>query len=92
MPLRLERALLSVSSLDAFLPAMDDAMFWPVLNFCNLMNLLLRLVYLRLSVWLELNLSDRIVMETFAECRALGRFALRRGGDTIAIGVIDETL
>lgn len=43
------------------------------------------------TAWLELTLSDRIVVESFAECRALGRFALRRSGDTIAIGVIDET-
>jgi elongation factor 1 alpha-like protein len=40
----------------------------------------------------ELTLSDRIVMESYSECRALGRFVLRRGGDTIAIGIIDETL
>jgi elongation factor 1 alpha-like protein len=40
----------------------------------------------------ELTLSDRIVMESYSECRALGRFVLRRGGATIAIGIIDETL
>lgn len=40
----------------------------------------------------ELTLSDRIVMEKYSECRALGRFVLRRGGDTVAIGLIDETL
>jgi translation elongation factor EF-1alpha len=40
----------------------------------------------------ELTLSDRIVMESYAKCRALGRFVLRRGGDTIAIGIIDEPL
>lgn len=40
----------------------------------------------------EITLSDKIVMESYSECRALGRFVLRRGGDTIAIGIIDETL
>jgi elongation factor 1 alpha-like protein len=39
----------------------------------------------------EITLSDKIVMESYSECRALGRFVLRRGGDTIAIGIIDET-
>ena len=38
----------------------------------------------------ELTLSDRIVMEKCSDCRALGRFVLRRGGDTVAIGLIDE--
>mmetsp|Transcript_57629 Transcript_57629/g.140767 ORF Transcript_57629/g.140767 Transcript_57629/m.140767 type:complete len:615 (-) Transcript_57629:520-2364(-) len=38
----------------------------------------------------ELTLSDRIVMEKYSDCRALGRFVLRRGGDTVAIGLIDE--
>lgn len=40
----------------------------------------------------ELTLSDKIVMESYSQCRPLGRFVLRRGGDTIAIGIIDETL
>ncbi|KAG7370118.1 translation elongation factor EF-1 subunit alpha [Nitzschia inconspicua] len=40
----------------------------------------------------ELTLSDKIVMESYSDCRSLGRFVLRRGGDTIAIGIIDETL
>jgi elongation factor 1 alpha-like protein len=44
------------------------------------------------SAVIEITLSDRIVMESYTECRALGRFVLRRGGETIAIGVIDETL
>ena len=40
----------------------------------------------------EISLSDKIVMERFQDCRALGRFVLRRGGDTIAVGIIDEVL
>jgi elongation factor 1 alpha-like protein len=40
----------------------------------------------------ELTLSDRIVMEKYSDCRALGRFVLRRGGGTVAVGLIDETL
>jgi elongation factor 1 alpha-like protein len=46
------------------------------------------------SAIVELKLSDntKIVMDRFQECRALGRFVLRRGGDTIAIGIIEEVL
>jgi elongation factor 1 alpha-like protein len=44
------------------------------------------------SAVVELTLSDKIVLEPFSQCRALGRFVLRRGGDTIAVGVIDELL
>jgi elongation factor 1 alpha-like protein len=44
------------------------------------------------SAIVEMTLSDRIVMEPFSQCRALGRFVLRRGGDTIAVGVIEEVL
>lgn len=43
------------------------------------------------SAVVELTLSDKIVMDTYANCRPLGRFVLRRGGETIAIGIIDET-
>jgi elongation factor 1 alpha-like protein len=42
------------------------------------------------SAVVELTLSAGICMEPFSECRALGRFVLRRGGDTVAVGVIDE--
>jgi elongation factor 1 alpha-like protein len=38
----------------------------------------------------EITLSDRICMEPFAECRSLGRFVLRRSGETIAVGIIEE--
>mmetsp|Transcript_21311 Transcript_21311/g.47240 ORF Transcript_21311/g.47240 Transcript_21311/m.47240 type:complete len:367 (-) Transcript_21311:1109-2209(-) len=44
------------------------------------------------SAKIEFAVSDKIVMEPFSECRSLGRFVLRRGGETIAIGVIDTTL
>lgn len=39
----------------------------------------------------EIKLSEKICLETFNECRALGRFALRRSGDTVAVGIV-ETL
>ena len=42
------------------------------------------------SAIVELTLSDKICMEPFSECRALGRFVLRRGGETVAVGVIEE--
>eukprot|EP00934_Nitzschia_sp_Nitz4_P003075 Nitzschia sp. Nitz4//scaffold473_size5632//469//2538//NITZ4_009212-RA/size5632-augustus-gene-0.1-mRNA-1//1//CDS//3329552700//3065//frame0 len=42
------------------------------------------------SATVELTLSERVVVESFQECRALGRFVLRRGGHTIAVGVIDQ--
>jgi len=40
----------------------------------------------------ELKLSAKVCVETFKECRALGRFALRRGGDTVAVGVVAQVL
>jgi elongation factor 1 alpha-like protein len=40
----------------------------------------------------EIVLSSPIVMEPFADCRALGRFVLRRGGDSIAIGRIEHVI
>ena len=44
------------------------------------------------SATVEVTLNDRICMEPFSECRALGRFVLRRSGDTIAVGIIEELL
>ena len=32
------------------------------------------------------------IRDRYMECRALGRFVLRRGGDTVAVGVIEEVL
>jgi elongation factor 1 alpha-like protein len=40
----------------------------------------------------EIKLSNAIVMEAFSDCRALGRFVLRRGGDTIGVGRIEQVL
>lgn len=40
----------------------------------------------------ELQLSLPICMEAFSDCRALGRFVLRRNGDSIAVGRIEEIL
>ena len=42
------------------------------------------------SATVEVTLNDKICMEPFSECRALGRFVLRRSGDTIAVGIIEE--
>lgn len=39
----------------------------------------------------EITTSEKLCVEEFNKCRALGRFVLRRGGDTIAVGII-ETL
>mmetsp|Transcript_19456 Transcript_19456/g.48475 ORF Transcript_19456/g.48475 Transcript_19456/m.48475 type:complete len:270 (+) Transcript_19456:570-1379(+) len=44
------------------------------------------------SAKIEFTVSEKIVMESFSQCRSLGRFVLRRGGETIAIGVIDDTM
>ena len=38
----------------------------------------------------EIKLSEKICLETFNECRALGRFALRRSGDTVAVGIVES--
>lgn len=40
----------------------------------------------------EIALSSPIVMEPFSDCRALGRFVLRRGGDSIAVGRIEQVI
>lgn len=40
----------------------------------------------------EITLSEKLVIEESNECKALGRFVLRRGGDTIAVGLIDKVL
>jgi elongation factor 1 alpha-like protein len=38
----------------------------------------------------EIKLNEKICLETYSDCRSLGRFVLRRGGDTVAIGIIEE--
>jgi elongation factor 1 alpha-like protein len=40
----------------------------------------------------ELQLAIPICMEAFSDCRALGRFVLRRNGESIAVGRVEETL
>ena len=40
----------------------------------------------------ELQLAIPICMEAFTDCRALGRFVLRRNGESIAVGRVEETL
>jgi len=40
----------------------------------------------------ELQLAVPVCMEAFADCRALGRFVLRRSGDSIAVGRIEEVM
>eukprot|EP00978_Attheya_sp_CCMP212_P007886 scaffold18340_cov53-Attheya_sp.AAC.2 len=45
-----------------------------------------------MSATVELKLSERICIERYSDNRSLGRFVLRRGGETIAIGVVEELL
>jgi len=45
-----------------------------------------------LTATVEITLNERLVIEESNECKALGRFVLRRGGDTIAVGLIDKVL
>ena len=40
----------------------------------------------------EITLSERLVIEESNECKALGRFVLRRGGETVAVGLIDRVI
>jgi elongation factor 1 alpha-like protein len=40
----------------------------------------------------ELTLVVPIVMEAFSDCKAMGRFVLRRGGESIAVGRIEQVL
>lgn len=41
---------------------------------------------------LVLRLDDRICLEAYRDCRALGRFALRARGATLAAGIVTEVL
>jgi elongation factor 1 alpha-like protein len=43
-------------------------------------------------VELQLLSANPICMEPFVDCRALGRFVLRRGGDSVAVGRIEQVL
>lgn len=40
----------------------------------------------------EIKLDKRVCVEAYSDCRALGRFALRFGGDTIAVGMVNKVL
>lgn len=44
------------------------------------------------SALVEITLQEKVCLESFADCRALGRFVLRRGGDSIAVGIIEEVM
>lgn len=39
---------------------------------------------------IEIKLNEKICLQPFNECRSLGRFVLRRGGDTVAVGIVEE--
>ena len=43
-----------------------------------------------MTATVEITLSEKLVIEESNECKSLGRFVLRRGGDTIAVGLIDK--
>jgi elongation factor 1 alpha-like protein len=45
-----------------------------------------------MTATVEITLSEKVVIEESSECKALGRFVLRRGGDTVAVGLIDNVL
>ena len=40
----------------------------------------------------ELQLAVPICLEAFSDCRALGRFVLRRNGDSVAVGRVEQVL
>ena len=40
----------------------------------------------------EIALSERVCLERYQDCRAMGQFVLRRGGDTIAVGRVEDLL
>jgi len=40
----------------------------------------------------EMTLSEYLVLEEYSECKSLGRFVLRRGGETVAIGLIEKLI
>jgi elongation factor 1 alpha-like protein len=44
------------------------------------------------SATVEITLKTKICVEAYNDCRALGRFVLRRGGDTIAVGIVEQVL
>jgi len=44
------------------------------------------------SANVEIKLSSKVCLEAYSDCRALGRFVLRRGGDTVAVGIVEQVL
>lgn len=40
----------------------------------------------------EITVSEKMCVEEFKNCRSMGRFVLRRSGDTIAVGVIESLI
>lgn len=42
------------------------------------------------SACVKIEVSSPVSMETFNDCRALGRFALRSKGRTCAVGICDS--
>lgn len=44
------------------------------------------------SATVELTFTEKIAVEAYTDCRALGRFVLRRGGETVAIGIVESVL
>jgi elongation factor 1 alpha-like protein len=45
-----------------------------------------------MTAMVELQLAVPVCLETYADCRALGRFVLRRSGDSVAVGRIEKVL
>mmetsp|Transcript_23226 Transcript_23226/g.35165 ORF Transcript_23226/g.35165 Transcript_23226/m.35165 type:complete len:685 (+) Transcript_23226:101-2155(+) len=44
------------------------------------------------SAVVEITFAKKVCVEPYNNCRALGRFVLRRGGDTVAIGIVEKIL
>ncbi len=44
------------------------------------------------SATVEMTFAEKIVVEAYTECRSLGRFVLRRGGETVAIGIVEAVI
>jgi elongation factor 1 alpha-like protein len=45
-----------------------------------------------MNATVELSFAEKIAVEIFADCRSLGRFVARRGGETVALGIVEELL
>ena len=43
-----------------------------------------------MNATVEITISERLCLEEYSVCRALGRFVVRRSGETIAVGVVEE--